>query len=131
MKRNWDVVREILLAIEETSPKDDVRRAVGDRIREKFDQKEVSHRDLDHHLVLLINEDFIHGSIQKYIGHLPSIFPGQMKWKGLDLLDDIRDDGIWKEVKSRASKAGGTLSLAVLKELAKAVAKATVTQGLM
>ena len=129
MKRNWDVVREILLAIEETSPKDGVLVAVYGRIRKKFDIKEVASQDIEYHLDLLIQGGFIRGEIDRGLENYYELTDGRMTWEGEDLLNDIRDDGVWKEAKSKAGKAWDTISLEVLKELAKAVTKGA--QGLM
>ena len=45
---------------------------------------------------------------------------------GHGFLDEIRDDGVWKKTKEESSKVGGSLSLEMLKELAKAVVRVSL-----
>ena len=125
MKLNMDVVREILLAIEECpshASYSDISSVVYARIQEKFPK---AHRDVGHYLGLLIDNGFISGSVNPtYSGNI--IVVGQLTLSGHDFLNNIRDDGVWKKTKEQSSKVGGSLSLEMVKEVAKVVVRSTL-----
>lgn len=125
MKLNMDVVREILLAIEECPSQalsHDISFAVYARIREEFPE---AHGDVGHYLELLIDNGFIYGSVNPtFSGNI--IVVGQLTLSGHDFLNNIRDDGVWKKTKEQSSKVGGSLSLEMVKEVAKVVVRGTL-----
>jgi hypothetical protein len=53
---------------------------------------------------------------------VPDYMPMRLTWYGHEVLDGIKDDGIWSEVKKSLSKVGDVASYDVLKALATKVA---------
>lgn len=104
MKRDMDVVREILLEVES---RDDGRAAVFD-----FDENALVKRE---HLRMLIEA----GLLQE-VGQTRSAarYKVQLSWKGHDYLDAIRDEGIWSKTKAAVAETGGSATLEIVKSLA-------------
>ena len=125
MEHNGEVVREILLAIDGSTPDDEANYylAVHKHIRERFDG-EVSAPEVDSHFLLLIQTQFLYGRKNM------AFFKDDIFWKvdGLSMrgsifLDKIRDDDAWEKIKGIAREAPeGTISLAMLMETAAVVA---------
>ncbi len=113
MKRDMDLVRQLLLQIEQNgSP------ALSNvPSMEGFDND-----DVVHHVTLLRQAGLV-----KAID--ASSFDGvdylqiEMTWQGHEFLDDVRDPEIWKKTKEGAGKVG-SLSLGVLADIAKAAVAA-------
>lgn len=118
--RNWDLIREILINISE------------DKIREFVkEQSNISYEALSYNIQLLINEDYITDfSLIPMIGSTPNIIsstPIELKWKGNDLLDSIKDENIWSKVKSKMEKVGGSVAVDILKSTAQAIVAAQLS----
>jgi hypothetical protein len=113
MKRNWDLIREIMLVNEEGPPAD-IPNAVyafgGPHARE--------------HLDLLVEAGFLaedrHNTIK--IGS-EEVCRFKLTWQGYELLDDIRDPEIWRKTKARAKQVT-SLGFNFAWELAKAEIRA-------
>ena len=114
VKRDMDLVREVLLAIESERELDNTQNArliLRDR-----DSGEVGYT-----VDLLIREGFVNGASERRMhGHAPMV--SGLTWEGHELLDNIRDPGVWEKTKEKA-KPLLSVSLAVLAELAKAEIK--------
>ncbi|MFZ0870068.1 MAG: DUF2513 domain-containing protein [Rhodanobacter sp.] len=114
MKRDWDVVRELLLALEE---KDDVttnRNTLPGR-----DQQVVAY-----HIQILGEARLIHGGASP-TGHEERLISHafRLTWSGHELLDKMRDDTTWNKIKHKASSKGVDLSFQVIGMLAKYYAR--------
>lgn len=127
MKRDMDLVRDLLLKIEDGQRSFDLltpeiadilgEDGAGKMPREQADL-------IEYHLALLENAGLI--SIQaKLSGAVWQI--GQITWAGHDFLDTIRDPTIWRETKAGVTQAGG-FSLDLLKALAKGLIKKKIEQ---
>jgi hypothetical protein len=109
VKRDMELVRDILLRIEEDQQFDGTRWTSGDCLPiDNHSQKEIAY-----HLIMLINEGFITGQIGM---DMPLI--SQLTWNGHELLDDIRDPGVWEKTKERA-KGLASVGIAFMWEIAK------------
>ncbi|KQI69198.1 hypothetical protein AN189_06430 [Loktanella sp. 3ANDIMAR09] len=112
MKRSLDLIREILIAIEDYEP---------ERISslQTLSPKDFSGTEAEnyHHIKMLRDAGLIDLAGQPL---LSGDFPiSGMTMSGHDFLDAIRDQGVWDKTKNRLSKAGGwtlDLVLAVAKE---------------
>ena len=119
MKRNWDVVREILLEIEkcEDHSKSGWDHAIQKRVEEKFG---ITSQVFNYHLILMVDGKLIKGEYHREFSDVPTItWGGGLTWDGQDLLDDIRANTIWGKEKKKLAPIGTTASHAVLKAVAK------------
>lgn len=119
MKRDMDLVREILLRLEEMPME------LGDAlvVTPADLAKVISEYDItqiNYHMELVHAAGFINdgGSSGPAFGF---IFCG-LSWNGHEFLDSIRDPAIWKATKEEATKVGG-FSVDLLGALAKGLIK--------
>jgi hypothetical protein len=113
MKRDMELIRELMLFIEE-----------NDRFPEDHELPKVSDQLKNYHLLLLCEAELIagagtvpcdDGSISIWNGGLP-----RLSWKGHEFLDAARDPTTWESSKKTLKDAGKDLSkvtLAVLQAL--------------
>lgn len=115
MKRDMDLVRELLLVIEN----DAMEPFAG------LQQIEVQGQEpgvIDYHLSLMIDAGMIVGEIQPYLGGELSHFIHGLTWIGHDFLDSVRDPDIWAKTKQGAN-AVRSWSFETLKEIGKGLIK--------
>ena len=109
MKRNMDLVREILLQIEATEP--------GKVI--KIDSPSYGKEEIGLHVELMIGHGLIDGkAIPSGDGAAHRILAygiEGMTWEGQDFLDAARNDTIWKKAKEKCLETTGRLAFDVLK----------------
>ena len=109
MKRNMDLVREILVRMEATE--------IGKTI--KLDIPDHGKEEIGLHVELMIEHGLIEGkTIRGSSGpaHTILAYPiARMTWKGHDFLDAARSDTIWKKAKEKCLEATGGLAIDILK----------------
>lgn len=113
MKRDMDLVRSLLLAIE-TDGKPTLSKVPT---FEGFDHKTVAE-----HVRLLIEAGWLTAIDASSFGGT-NYFDLGLTWDGHDFLDKVRDSEIWGQTKAGAKKVG-SWSIALLGELAVGYAKA-------
>ena len=108
MKRDWDLVRKTLLAVE----------ALGDArgVVESIDG--VDSENLSHHLRLLIEAGLMHGDCSQGLDGPLRCYATSLTWDGHEFLDKIRADTMWNKVKTIGREKGLTLSFDVIKAAA-------------
>jgi hypothetical protein len=109
MKRDMQLVREILLAVEQdTEP-------VGWIKDLSIPGREPA--EISHHVKLLHQAGLLEA---KDLSTLTTFewAPQQLTWSGHELLDAIRHDTVWKKVTSIVVDKGGSIPFEILKELA-------------
>jgi len=117
MERNWDIIREILIKLEELNPK------VGSIKLSDFPVDKAY--EYSYHVELLIESGLIHGQISKTIGrHAHDFFASRMTWSGHEFLDAIRSDNVWNKTKSSFVKGGLSMTFDLIKGVATDVAAA-------
>jgi len=121
MKRDMDLVRTILLKVEDegTTPIDWI---------EDFSIEGRSDEEVYYHVWLLHQAGFIDaldGSTMEGFQHLPRC----LTWRGAEFLDSIRDPEVWRKTKAGAAIAGGA-GIELLWDLAKAYGKLKVRETL-
>ena len=127
MKRDMDLIRDLLLKIEDGQRSFDlltpeVAEILGENGDDRLPRQQAEL--LEYHLTLLDSAGLI--TIQaKLSGAVWQI--GQITWAGHDFLDTIRDPAIWRATKAGAKQAGG-FSLDLLKALAKGLIKKKIEQ---
>lgn len=111
VKRDMDVVREILLAIENGLKSFD--------LSEDFPNSEIDAEQLEYHYDLMVKHGLINQMARSIGG---GVHVTGLTWEGHDFVDTLRDPEIWKKTKNAASKIGGVSFKAML-EIGKAIAK--------
>ncbi|MDM8542434.1 DUF2513 domain-containing protein [Desulfococcaceae bacterium HSG9] len=115
MKRDWDLVREILIRVEELSS---VKDCVRPNEFEEYDEDIVSY-----HMYLLEQANLVEGPIKKHhnAGIMALLF--NLTWQGHEFLDSVRNDGVWNKLKTTASEKGISMPFEVIKASAVAIIK--------
>src|SRR5690349_12605780 len=102
MKRDWDCIRAILIALDE---KGDTASALRPSEVDGFDQDAVSYN-----MRLLIDARLIKGDcIQPRSGSVLCV-AFEMTWDGHELLDKMRSSTLWNKIKSAARERAIPLS---------------------
>ena len=118
MKRDWDCIRAIFLALEN---KGDSAGAVRPNEIEGFDPELVSYN-----MQLLIEGGFIKGPISQEMRGSVYCNAISMTWKGHELSDEIKSQPIWNKIKSMAREKSLPLSFEVVKILAAEAIKSAI-----
>lgn len=119
MKLDHECVRDLLLTTEETE--------FGQflQIAQIMKVERMSHYDKNQVIYViqkLKEAGFINASVQ-YASDVPMwVTVNSLTWNGHKFLDDVRDDGIWKETKSKISSIAG-VSLQIISDVASSVIK--------
>lgn len=113
MKRNMDLIRDILLSIEELPS--------GGPHQTLSVQGDWNGDEVTGHLRLVRNAGLVDGKIEFYGDDILLAIYG-LSNEGHDLLDSIRDDQVWEKTKSEVGKVGGSVAIETLKAVATAVA---------
>jgi len=110
MKRDMELVRIILLAIADSNEPIEASRIAN----EKYSANLVGY-----HFQILNEAGLIVASVSA-AGNNPYYFASasRLTWEGNDYLDAIRDESIWRRIKSAVAKATGTTTFDVVKTLA-------------
>lgn len=103
MKRDLDLIRRILLALEDEKPES----LTGEN------QELVSY-----HVQLLLDAEYVKGTVvwdreAKPHGYVVE----RITMNGYDYLDSVRDPKVWKETRSLLEKVGGSATLEVVKDV--------------
>ena len=113
MKRDWDVIREVLTEIETTplSERTNLTYGVGPEYSAEGASK-------GEHALLLWKAGFISAiDITTYAGH--AILSPELTWQGHELLDTIRSKAVWERIKTTAHEKGIELTVGSVKALGK------------
>ncbi len=121
MKRDMDLIRAILLKVEES---DEV-------LPFPFEVPEYDERLVNDHIVLLDEA----GLLEAYYSEMGSgaqlvVVVRKLTWEGHEFLDAARNEGIWSEAKEVAKKKGVDLPFKILQSLLEALLKAAVMSGI-
>lgn len=117
MRRNPDLVRELMFFLEEST----------DMVDSDLTIKGYGRDEIAYHLMLICDSglavgNFIYG-LQNSTVVPDSVSVQRLTPNGHDFIDNLRDETVWKTVKNRAAKAGGSISIALLSQLGSAVLK--------
>ena len=114
MKRDMDLVREILLKIEEENQP----LRLGQLLKDPTDADETAR--YAYHLGMMSDQGFIKGLHAKVMSGPEDWLELELTWRGQEFLDTLRDPTIWQKSKAIATKAGGG-GLQVLLDIGKAL----------
>lgn len=96
MKRNLDLVREILIDIE--------KNAKGIQADWTFSKPEYDPDEILYHIKLLFDARYVDG---KFVEEVGTYWVDRITWSGHEFLDAVRDSGAWKRTKEASAKMGG------------------------
>lgn len=108
MKRDMDLIREILLAIEAQPP---------GLMRQIPAPAEYERETILGHLRLIKDAGLLDGKVEFHRDTVLVAIYG-LSNSGHDLLDSIRDEGVWRQTKEATEKVGGSVAIDVLKAIA-------------
>ena len=119
MKRNWDVVRELLTKMEECS-------GPGDTLSLSSFPSERS-AEVSYHAELLLEAGLVDGQMSRAISRDPhDFFLRRLTWNGHEFLDSIRSDNVWEKTKKVFVSKGIEMTVDLVKFVATEVASAVL-----
>lgn len=119
MKRNMDLVRQLLLKVEELP----FGGGFHDVTVEGRTEDEISY-----HIMLLHEAGFVEAIDLTTLGGI-SWKPKRLTYSGHEFIDAARSDTVWQKAKAWSMKATGTLTLESLKMALPLVVKALIQNG--
>ena len=130
MKRNWDVVREILLCISNHG----ISYFNSDSVKNIMEKYQITDQEVWYHLEILCQAGYLNAEIDMGMEgycEIASTSLGGLTWEGQNLLEDISSPERWGETKEVMKKVGGggveTLKIAI-QEIVKIAIKVAVAQ---
>jgi hypothetical protein len=121
MKRNWDIIRELLTRLEECTLRSDAI-----RLSHFPNDREA---EISYHMVLLIEAGLVTGKANVLMNQLIADFYAErLTWEGHEFLDSIRSDTAWARTKKAFLDRGVEMSFDLVKAYAKDAA-ATLMEG--
>ena len=107
MIRDMELVRDILLTIEQDP-------MCNGQHLSTLDIPDRPYEEVFYHVGLMVKSGLVEGNL-----NINSVMPmvSGLTWNGHELLDNIRDDGIWAKTKERA-KALPSVALTILVQIA-------------
>lgn len=118
MKRDWDVIREVLIEVEGLSH--DVRHRAGYALT-KGDTSKAEQA------LLLWRAGFI-AAVDASTWDGPAILAPELTWQGHDLLETIRSQAVWERIKTVARDKGLELTFDAVKALGGAALSWVIAQ---
>lgn len=111
MKRDWDVVRGILIALEQNST-----------VKAIESLPDVDNEIFVYHMTILCDGEFVHGKWGHRNGK-PYASALRLTWSGHELLDKMRDEKLWERIKKAVEEKSLSMSFEVIGLIAKQIAK--------
>jgi hypothetical protein len=110
MRRDWDLIRNILIKIEDLPPG-------GSLHSSHLATDEVDETNIAHQMFILNQGGFIEGHCND-TGRGHTCLAKNLTWEGHELLDKIKRDNVWNKIKETARVKGIDLSIDVVKGIA-------------
>jgi hypothetical protein len=120
MKRDWDVIREVLVEVEALSEKE--RYAAGYGLGDEHADEDQAKCE---QALLLWEAGFIEAADTGTLAG-PAIQMPKLTWAGHDLLDTLRSKPVWERIKKTAQDKGIELTFDAVKMLGKAALAAVI-----
>ncbi len=115
MKRDWDVIREIMTLIEDAAP--------GESSLRLLNFPSERHYEISYHMELLMEAGLVHGEMSKTTGMRPAdFFARRLTWEGHEFLDTIRSDTVWQKTKKSFVSSGLSMTFDLVKSIASEIA---------
>ena len=116
MKRDMDLVRQILFEIERLCPSEAGR-------LETIEIENYDRFTIYYHLALLKEAGLVEVEEVKTMNMQNEFYPTRLTWEGHDFLDAARNDTLWKKAKAFMAEKGVGVSFDVLKGVLVLLAK--------
>lgn len=113
MKRDWEVIRQVLIEVEELNATD--RNSATYGLGDEYGDDEVTKNE---HALLLWKAGFISG-IDAGTLDGPALIAPDLTWAGHELLDTLRSKAVWERIKTTAKDKGIELTFDAVKALGK------------
>lgn len=118
MKREMDLVRQILITSAESTESVDADVFVSDR----YDFEMVAYT-----IDIMEEAGLINANVQKaFGGDYISAQVKSLTWKGQDFLDSVKSNKVWTEVKSTIAKGTGAFTFEIIKKIAEKIIEGMV-----
>jgi Hypothetical protein (DUF2513) len=117
MKRDMELIRELLLAIE-ANVKNTTFPASQLNLESTWAEDNVYY-----HLELMTDAGFVEAETVKSQQRIHDVLIKRMTWEGHEFLDSARNESIWKETMGLVQQKGGSVAIGVLTQLLTSVAK--------
>ena len=125
MKRDWDVIREVLIEVEELTEQQRVLFQYGSDPNASDEAKLRAA-----HAALLLDAGFLTGKkIQYQERTWPMVAMPNLTWAGHDLLDTVRSKPVWDRIKATAREKGLELTFDAVKAIGKLALEYVLKQG--
>lgn len=119
MKRNWELIRTILMTIEATSDSKFLRLS-------DFDHP--NKHEITYHVSLLIDAGLIDATINKTMSlEAHDFLIRGLTWEGHEFIDSIKNDSIWDKVKEAFKKQSISMTFETVKTIANTVITSFLT----
>ncbi|MDX1838840.1 DUF2513 domain-containing protein [Legionella taurinensis] len=105
MKRNWEIIRGILIKMEESHFNDLLA-------LNNFDSW--SKEEIIHHAILLEESGYINAKIIREMKGVSEIYFEEITMKGYELLEFLREKTIWEKIKTYLNENGIELSISAI-----------------
>lgn len=122
MKLNYDCVREVLLYIEENLQYGQILYSSD------IELENYEYEDVQYTIDLLADSAYIKANKLQVLGPtLPSFHIYSLTMQGHELLDNIRDNSVWKKIKKKVSGLA-SVSLPIINSVGSAIIKELLFQ---
>lgn len=102
MKRDMELIRKILLAVQDGQPNKPIEGFTNDEV--------------NYHRALVIDAGFIEGAVLKGNKEIPvSVNLNKLTWAGHDFIDAIASESNWQQVKDFLKDAGKQITIETVK----------------
>lgn len=102
MKRDMELIRKILLAVQDRQPNKPIEGFTND--------------ELNYHRALVIDSGLIEGAVLKDNTEIPvSVNLNKLTWAGHDFIDAIASESNWQQVKDFLKDAGKQITIETVK----------------
>lgn len=124
MKRDMDVVRKLLMKIEEVYEPGQKRISVSELMIDGYDAQTVVE-----HLMLMRDAGLLQDIVAKtYVTGSTIVSVGNLTNKGYDTLEDFRNDTVWNKTKDVVKEKGLPMVIDVFKDVASTIIS-SITEG--
>ena len=111
MKRNWDMIRDILTRLEEYNNDQGCLNLAN--------FPEDRHIEVSYNMELLLEASLVKGEMLEEFGSDPEdFFVTRLTWQGHEFLDAIRNDTIWQKTKKSFLNKGVSMTFDLVKSVA-------------
>lgn len=119
MKRDWDIVREILCKLEDLESTDDIVRLSDFPVERAF--------EYSYNMELLIEAGLVDGQMSKTLGRGAAHFMARrLTWVGHEFLDAVRSNTVWSKTKRTFAEQGLGMTFDMAKTVATRFALAMI-----